>query len=52
MENKTIGISKYIKKFNLDSPENLSKISESIKIMKVIKKIKYFFIKAVFFSFL
>ena len=52
VENKIIGMSKYIKKFNLDKPENLSKISERIKIINVIKKIKYFFTKAVFFSFL
>ena len=42
----------FIKKFNLDSPENFSKISDRIKTIKVIKKIKYFFTKAVFFSFL
>ena len=52
VRNKIIGIRKYIKKFNLDKPENLSKISERIKIMKVVIKIKYFFTNVVFFSFL
>ena len=52
VKNKIIGMSIYVKKLKLDKPENLSKISERIKTIKAIKKIKYFFTKAVFFSFL